>query len=170
MCTRLCAEFTVQLKILIHACPWSRERRPKYAELGSRETVILSSVFLCPGWTLVKSIKFPGPSISPFFRWEGHGARRRMCTLQAPFPHSCVLVPLRTFRAALCPSRQVCPRSSSPLDPRPPSFLFAIKCCFFLLPVTFFHNMLLSLLFPLALSLSPSLCSPPLPFLHLPCM
>ena len=81
-------------------------------------TDILSSAFWSPGWTSVKSIKFSGPAISPFFK--------RICTLQAAFPHSYV----GYTQSMAVP--QV-PWSSSPLS-TPLPFYFSLRALFFSSP------------------------------------
>lgn len=134
--------------------------------VGREDSNSLSRGVGKPAFRVQFSCVLPEPQLSqvlwtfhsPIFQTDLHVA--------VSFPTlMCVGYTQRTVRAPLCPKLLVILSSQSP-----PSFFFSIKCFLFLLPMTFFHIMPLSLLSPLALSLSPSLCSPPQPFLHLPCM
>ena len=96
-------------------------REDKEPEPESWETDILSSAFWSSGWTSVKSIKFSGPAISPFFK--------RICMLQSAFPYSCVGYTQSCQSMAL---PQV-PWSSSPLS-TPLPFYFPLRAFFFSSP------------------------------------
>lgn len=91
--------------------------------------VQVSSVLASPQLSLLSSLDLPFPQLSS---WR--------YTLQAPFPRSQVSVLLRSIQPELGPSLW------SSFLPSPPFFLLSTKCFIFLLPMTFFHHMALSLL------------------------
>lgn len=146
----------------MNACPWSGERSSNIQSQGVQETSISSSVFLCWGWTSVKSLKFAGPSISTFFKRGVQVAVFTHCRLPSHAHRFWFCIGIFSQSPALSQPLVIF-FSQSP-------FLFAFhSVLYFSPPTTFFHNMALSLLSStgfvsqsFSLLLSPAFSAPPL--------
>ena len=108
------------------------------------------------GRTSVKSPKFSGPTISPFFKRKVHFAGS---------------FPTLTGTSSAQEHVECCsvPASGHPSFSAPLSFCFPLSALFFSSSWPSFTAWPFHCFLPLAWSSSLSLCSPPLPFLHLPC-
>lgn len=163
MYRRLCVQFSRQLKFLINACPWGGERRLKKPEPGVGKPafqVQFSSVLAESPWSPLSSLDVPFPHFSN----EGctlqdlhvAGSRAALLCFGSTQEH---LVRARSLRAPGHPFLSV-----------PLSFDFPLRPLFFSCPWPSFTTCPFHYFLPLALSPKLSLCSPPLPSPHLPCI